>query len=83
MPAAGGHPFIDAAPEQVALTAWSVVMAYTCAVLCYQLGSLPDDPVSALSWCGAVCLMAAAMFVGLIKFGQRHAPPLIPLVNLD
>ncbi len=64
-------------------TAWSVVMAYTCAVLCYQLGSLPDDPVSALSWCVAVCLMAAAMFAGLIKFGQRHAPPLIPLVNLD
>lgn len=64
-------------------TAWSVVMAYTCAVLCYQLGSLQEDPVSALGWCVAVCLMAAAMFAGLIRFGQRRAPPLIPLVNLD
>ena len=64
-------------------TAWSVVMAYTCAVLCYQIGSLQEDPMSALGWSVAVCLMAAAMFAGLIKFGQRRAPPLIPLLNLD
>jgi ferrous iron transport protein B len=64
-------------------TSWSVVMAYTCAVLCYQLGSIAVDPVSSLAWSAGVTLAAAGMFFALIKFGQRHAPPLIPLVNLE
>jgi ferrous iron transport protein B len=64
-------------------TSWSVVMAYTSAVLCYQLGSIAVDPISSLVWSASVCLAAAGMFFALIKFGQRHAPPLIPLVNLE
>ena len=64
-------------------TAWSVVMAYSCAVLVYQAGSLATDPGTALFWITAVAVLAAAAFAGLIRFGQRRAPPMIPLVHLD
>jgi ferrous iron transport protein B len=64
-------------------TTWSVVVAYTCAVLCYQIGNFAADPAAAALWIGLVSTLAALAFVGLIRFGQRRAPPLIPLVQLD
>jgi len=64
-------------------TAWSVVMAYSCAVLVYQAGSLATDPGTAIFWIAAVGALAAGSFAGLIRFGQRRAPPMIPLVHLD
>jgi ferrous iron transport protein B len=64
-------------------TAWSVVMAYSCAVLVYQAGSLATDPGTAMFWIATVGLLAAGAFAGLIRFGQRRAPPLIPIVHLD
>jgi ferrous iron transport protein B len=64
-------------------TLWSVVMAYSAATLCYQLGNLAADPVGSLVTAAVVAAVAAGLFVGLIQFGRRRAPPLIPLVNLD
>jgi len=64
-------------------TTWSVVVAYTCAVLTYQIGSFGADPTSATLWITVVALLAFAAFAGLIRFGQRRAPPLIPVIQLD
>ncbi len=64
-------------------TTWSVVVAYAVAVLCYQLGSFSADPAAAALWIVAVLTGAGGAFYGLIRFGQRYRPPLIPLVQLD
>ncbi len=64
-------------------TAWSVVVAYACAVLTYQIGSFNADPAAATAWIAGVSLLALLAFLGLIRWGQRRAPPLIPVVQLD
>ena len=64
-------------------TVWSVVIAYTAATLCYQLGSFSADPSGALVTSAMAVLMAALMFVLLVYYGRRQTPNLIPLVNLE
>jgi ferrous iron transport protein B len=64
-------------------TSWSVVVAYSAAVVCYQLGNVMATPVTSLMWTGGVSLAALAAFSGLIRFGQQHQRKLIPLVSLD
>ncbi len=64
-------------------TAWSVVLAYSAATLCYQIGSFGSDPSGALLTSLAVVIVAAGMFVALIYYGRRRTPRLIPLVNLE
>ncbi len=64
-------------------TLWSVVVAYTAATLCYQLGNLSADPTGALVTCALALLAATLMFVLLVRWGRRRAPNLIPLVNLE
>jgi ferrous iron transport protein B len=64
-------------------TVWSIVLAYTAATLCYQLGSLSADPVGALITIAVALLAAGGMFVLLIRYGRRQAPTLIPLLNLE
>ncbi len=64
-------------------TAWSVVMAYSAAVLCYQLGNLSLDTAAALGTMALVAGVAAGLFFALIRFGRRRSPTLIPVVHLD
>lgn len=64
-------------------TAWSLVMAYAAATLCYQLGSISADPAGSLTTAAVVILIAGGMFVALVRFGRHRAPALIPLVNLE
>jgi ferrous iron transport protein B len=64
-------------------TLWSVVLAYTAATLCYQLGNLGADPSGALFTSAAALLAAGGMFVLLVYYGRRQTPKLIPLVNLE
>lgn len=64
-------------------TTWSVVVAYACAVLCYQIGNFNADPSAAIAWITGVSILALLVFVGLIRWGRRRAPPLIPVVQLD
>jgi ferrous iron transport protein B len=64
-------------------TAWSLVLAYGAAVLCYQLGNLGSDPGAALATMGTVLIPVLALFVALIRFGKRRLPILIPLTNLE
>ena len=64
-------------------TVWSIVLAYTAATLCYQLGNLDAEPAGALLTSVAVLLAAGGMFVLLVYYGRRQTPDLIPLVHLD
>ena len=64
-------------------TLWSLVVAYSAAVLCYQTGQLGTDPQAALLWIGITLTLAAAMFAGLIGFGRRRQRRLIPVTQLD
>jgi ferrous iron transport protein B len=64
-------------------TAWSVVMAYTAATLCYQLGSISVDPTGALAISAMVLIVSAGMFAALVFYGRRRVPRLIPLMNLE
>jgi ferrous iron transport protein B len=64
-------------------TGWSVVMAYTVAVICFQLGNLSADPAAALTWIGIVAVIAATAMIGLIRYGQYQLKPLIPVIQLD
>jgi len=63
-------------------TIWSVLLAYSAAVLCYQLGTLDEHVGSSLAWCAVILTLAAAGFTGLIRFGPRPVK-LIPIATLD
>ena len=63
-------------------TAWSVLLAYSAAVLCYQLGTLSEHTGSSLAWCAAILTLAAIGFSGLIRFGPKPVR-LIPTTALD
>ena len=66
-------------------TAWSVVIAYAAAVVCYQLGGAVDHPLQTLFWCVSMIVMAAFMFTVLIRWGVRRAKTdtLIPVLHLE
>jgi ferrous iron transport protein B len=63
---------------------WSLVLAYTLAVVVFQLGQLADSGAAAAVTIGAMLALQAASFTALIYWGRRRAPPqrLIPVVNL-
>jgi ferrous iron transport protein B len=64
-------------------TTWSVVVAYSAAVLCYQLGHVGETPVTSLAWAGGVTAAAGSIFAALIHYGRRRQARLIPLVTID
>jgi ferrous iron transport protein B len=64
-------------------TSWSIVVAYSAAVVCYQLGSVMESPVTSLMWVAGVGVTSLAAFGGLIHFGQQHQQRLIPLVSIE
>ena len=65
-------------------TAWSLAVAYAAAVLCYQIGSFGEHPVSSTIWILGITAFATAAFYGLIVFGRRFCrrQDLIPVTNL-
>lgn len=65
-------------------TLWSVVMAYTIAVICYQAGALTSDPGRAAAMIAAMLVLQAIAFTALIHWGRRRLahPRLIPLVRV-
>ena len=67
-------------------TVWSVVVAYAAAVICYQLGMIGSDPISALIWIALVTLASGIVFASLIFWGKKKAPEaqgLIPVQAID
>ncbi len=64
--------------------AWSFVMAYGCAVLAYQLGTLSVHPTESLIAIGVTIGAAWLLFYALIRWGRRHASTqLIPVKAID
>ena len=62
---------------------WSVIMAYSVAVVCYQIGTFGADPTAALGWLAFAAALAATGFGLLIFWGRRRsASRLIPLVEV-
>ena len=64
-------------------TSWSLVLAYSTATLCDQIGSFASQPVSAAITIAATLAASGGMLMALVVFGRRRVPALIPLVNLD
>lgn len=68
-------------------TTWSLTLAYTCAVLCYQLGGLMTNRSvaagPALGWSALVISLSVGCFASLVYFGRHRTPPLIPVLRLD
>jgi ferrous iron transport protein B len=62
-------------------TTWSVIMAYTIAVIFYQAGQLMTDFNTAAGWIAGMLLMQLICFTALIQWGRRRID-LIPAVNI-
>jgi ferrous iron transport protein B len=61
---------------------WSTGLAYTTAVIIYQLGRIFDTPVTSISW-----ITGCAAFIGLClwqmrRYGAKRDARMIPLVNI-
>lgn len=65
-------------------TGWSVLAAYSAAVICYQIGVFGENPWAATGWLAAAVALAAAGFALLIFWGQqrRRTWNLIPSVQI-
>ena len=55
-------------------TVWSVVIAYSAAVTCYQIGMLSTTPIQSLITLGLTFLLTATAFALLIFWGRKQAP---------
>ncbi|MCB1686164.1 MAG: hypothetical protein KDI31_16830, partial [Pseudomonadales bacterium] len=72
-------------------TSWSLMLAYSSAVICYQIGhlvsgsasSLPGGATGAIGWSLLMIVLAIGFFSVLVRVGRHKAPPLIPVLRLD
>lgn len=64
-------------------TTWSIVLAYACAVFCYQSGTFSQHPMSSSLWLVGIVIGAVLCFGALIAFGRQRQVRLIPTVQLD
>ncbi len=55
-------------------TVWSVVIAYSAAVTCYQLFLLPTQPLTSLITLGLTLAIGGVAFALLIYWGKHKAP---------
>lgn len=63
---------------------WNTLLAYSVAVIVYQLGTISAHPQQSLLWTGAMIVMMFVGYLLLMQFGKRQAQNdnLIPAVNL-
>ncbi|MDM3870389.1 Fe(2+) transporter permease subunit FeoB [Porticoccus sp. W117] len=63
---------------------WNTAIAYTAAVLCYQLGTFSAHPTSSLIWSGGAALFMVASYLVLMHYAQKQTQSsnLIPVVNV-
>ncbi|MFK8018556.1 MAG: ferrous iron transport protein B [Pseudomonadales bacterium] len=64
---------------------WNTVLAYACAVWCYQIGTFSAHPGSSMAWILAMLLVLLAVWLFLIYFARKQVAnsQLIPVVNLQ
>ena len=64
--------------------AWSFVVAYSAAVIVYQIGTFSANPGAAAGWLLGTVAVAGAFFAALILWGKRQPDAqLIPLKVVD
>src|SRR5262245_40118688 len=56
-------------------TLWSLVLAYTLAVVSFQIGQLGANPAGASVMIVAMLVVQAVSFAALLVWGRRRAPP--------
>lgn len=62
---------------------WSFTIAYSSAVIVYQLPTVLSQPVVALGWTGAAVALAAAILTALVRYGRQREARLIPVLRVD
>ncbi len=64
---------------------WNTLIAYTVAVICYQVGRFEVHPGSSAAWVVGMSALLVAGCTVLIMLGRREVrdPRLIPAVNID
>jgi ferrous iron transport protein B len=62
---------------------WSFALAYSCAVITYQLGTYNQHPASSIGWIIGLLLATCLMFWLLVRWGQKTQPELIPLLHVE
>jgi ferrous iron transport protein B len=62
---------------------WSFTIAYSSAVIAYQLPTVLSQPVVALGWTGAAVALAAAILTALVRYGRQREARLIPVLRVD
>ena len=62
---------------------WSFTIAYSSAVVVYQLPTVLSQPVVALGWTGAAVALAAAILTALVRYGRQREARLIPVLRVD
>ena len=65
------------------VTGWSTGLAYTTAVVVYQLGQLTTSPASALGWIAGCVAFIAACLAAMRTYSLRRDARLIPLTQVD
>jgi ferrous iron transport protein B len=62
---------------------WSLAIAYSSAVMVYQIGNIAAHPVQTLAWCAGALALAGGMLTTLIRVGRQREQRLIRVVQLD
>lgn len=65
--------------------AWNTLIAYSAAVLCYQLGTFSAHPQSAAFWSVLMLMLCAGGYLGLMGMAKKRTRPranIIPAVNI-
>ena len=65
------------------VTGWSTGLAYTTAVIVYQLGQLGSSPVTAASWIVGCIAFIALCLRRMRAYGKARDARMIPLTQVD
>jgi ferrous iron transport protein B len=65
------------------VTGWSTGLAYTTAVIVYQLGQLTTQPAIALSWIGGCIAFIALCLWRMRAYGKARDARMIPITSVD
>ena len=65
------------------VTGWSTGLAWTTAVVVYQIGQIGNQPVPALGWIAGCFAFIASCLVAMRLYSQRRDANLIPVTQVD
>lgn len=62
---------------------WFFALAYSCAVITYQIGTCSQHPVTSICWVIGLILATCLLFWLLVRWGRRTRVELIPVLRLE